>query len=50
MVQTLSVNGISQGRILEWVATYFSGDLPDPGIKSESPALACVFFITEEPE
>ena len=31
-----SVHGISQARILEWVAIYFSRDLPNPGIK---PAL-----------
>ena len=34
-----SVHGISQARILEWVAISFSGDLPDPGIKPEPPAL-----------
>ena len=27
------VHGISQARILEWVAISFSGDLPNPGIK-----------------
>ena len=27
------VHGISQARILEWVA----GDLPDPGLEPESP-------------
>ena len=32
-----SVCGISQARILEWVAISFSGDLPDPGIKFASP-------------
>ena len=26
------------------------GDLPDPGIKPASPALACGFFTTEPPE
>jgi len=26
-----SIHGISQARILEWVATSFSRDLPDPG-------------------
>ena len=26
------------------------GDLPDPEIKPESPALAVEFFITEPPE
>ena len=34
-----SVHGISQARILEWVAISFPGDLPDPWIKSESPSL-----------
>jgi len=45
-----SVHGISQARILEWVAIYFSGDLPNPGIKAmshASPALAGRFFTTE---
>ena len=31
-----SVHGISQARILEWVAVSFSRDLPDPGIKPTS--------------
>ena len=31
-----SVHGISQARILEWVAISFSRDLPDPGIKPTS--------------
>ena len=34
------VHGISQAKILEWVAIFFSGDLPDPGVESASPALA----------
>ena len=34
-----SVNGISQARILEWVAFPSPGDLPDPGIELVSPAL-----------
>ena len=34
-----SVHGISQARILEWVAILFSRGLPDPGIESGSPAL-----------
>ena len=45
-----SVHGISQAKILEWVAIYFSGDLPNPGIKPMShvsPALAGRFFTTE---
>ena len=47
-----SVHGISQARILEWVAITLSGDLPDPGIKPmslASPALAGRFFTTEPP-
>ena len=50
-----SVHGISQARILEWVAISFSresglpfpslGDLSDPGIESTSPALAGRFFF-----
>ena len=38
-----SVHGIFQARILEWVATSFPGDLPNPGIEPGSlvsPALA----------
>ena len=47
-----SVHGISQARILEWVATSFSRDLPDPGLEPASlaaSALAGVFFATEPP-
>ena len=33
------VHEILQARILEWVATPFSGDLPDPGIEPRFPAL-----------
>ena len=33
------VPGILQARILEWVAFPSPGDLPDLGIKPESPAL-----------
>ena len=32
-----SVRGISQARILEWVAISLPGDLPDPGIEPTSP-------------
>ena len=32
-----SVHGILLARILEWVAIPFSGDLPNSGIKPESP-------------
>ena len=34
-----SVHGISQARILEWVAMFCLGDLPNPRIESVSPAL-----------
>ena len=33
-----AVHEISQARILEWVASSFSRDLTDPGIKPMSPA------------
>ena len=45
-----SVHGIFQARILEWVAIYPLGDLPDPGIYTAfpaSPALAGGFFTTD---
>ena len=42
-----SVHGISQARLLEWVAS--PGDLPDPEIEPVSPALAGRFFTTEPP-
>ena len=44
-----SVLGISQARILEWVAIAFSRGFPNPRIKPESPALAGGFVITEPP-
>ena len=44
-----SVHGILQARVLEWAAVSFSGDLPKPGIKLESPGLAGRFFTTESP-
>jgi len=34
-----SVHGISQARILEWVATSFFREFPDPEIEPASPAL-----------
>ena len=34
-----SVHGVSQARILEWIAIPSPGDLPDPGIEPASPAL-----------
>ena len=42
-----SVHGISQARIVEWVAMPSTGDLPDLGIKHTSlmsPTLSDVFF------
>ena len=44
-----SVYGISQTRILEWVAISYSRDLPDPGIEPTSPALESRFFTTVPP-
>ena len=41
-----SVHGISQARILEWVAISSPGDLPNPGIKPRSltlQAVACIW-------
>ena len=39
--------GILQARILECVAIRFSGDLPDPGIESGSPALQADTLLSE---
>ena len=50
-----SVHGILQARILglPWVGSGLPclppGDLPDPGIKPMSPALAGGFFTSESP-
>ena len=44
-----SVHGILQASILEWVATSFPGDLPDPGMEPVSPVLAGGFFTTQPP-
>ncbi|CAI9174389.1 unnamed protein product [Rangifer tarandus platyrhynchus] len=41
-----SVHGISLARILERVAISFSGDLPNPGMEPESPALAGRLFLS----
>ena len=41
------VHGISQARIVWWVPCPPPRDLPDPGIKPRSPALAGGFFTTE---
>ena len=39
-----SVHGISQTRILKWIAIPSPGVLPDPGIKPKSPALQADFY------
>ena len=47
-----SVHGISQARILEWVAISTAGDLTNPGIEPmspASPALAGGFFTPVPP-
>ena len=47
-----SVRGISQARILEWVAiscSQLSWDLSNSGIECASPASAGRFFMTEPP-
>ena len=44
-----SVHGIFQPRILEPVPFPTPGDLPNPGMKSVSPALSDEFFTTEPP-
>ena len=45
-----SVRGILQARILEWVASHFSEDLPDPGIEPGFPALQADSLPREPPE
>ena len=37
-----SAHGISQARILEWVAIFFSRDLPNPGIKPHLLHCRCI--------
>ena len=44
-----SVHRIFWTRILEWVAISSIWDLPDPGVKLESPALAGGLFTPEAP-
>ena len=44
-----SFHGIFQARILEWVATSFSGGLPNPGIEPRSPALQANSLPSEPP-
>ena len=43
------VHGILQTRMLEWVAIPFSGDLPNPGIKSKSPSLQADSLPSDPP-
>ena len=42
-----SVHGISQVRILEWVAIAFSRDLCNPGIEPGCPTLQADLVITK---
>ena len=44
-----SVHGISQARILEWVAIFFPRVSTRPRIEPMSPVLAGEFFTTEPP-
>ena len=44
-----SVHGDSLGGILEWVAMPPRGDLPNPGIKSKSPALQVYSLLSAPP-
>ena len=44
-----SAYGISQAKILEWVAISFSRGLPNPGIKLTSPALQIDSLPSEPP-
>ena len=46
-----SIYGVSQTRILQWVARLSSGDLPHPGIKpmSPEPPAWAGFFTTAPP-
>ena len=43
------VHGISQARILEWVAIPSPGNLPDPGSEPGSPALEADALTSEPP-
>jgi len=43
------VHGILQARILEWVAIFFPGDLPNPGIEPGSPTLPADSLPSEPP-
>ena len=37
--QSISIHGILQARVLEWVAISFSRVRPDPGIEPSSPSV-----------
>ena len=45
-----SVHGILQAKVLEWVATLSSRDLPNPGIKPQFPTLQVDSLLFEPPE
>ena len=42
-----TIHGILQARILEWSAFPFSGNLPNPGTESRSPALQVDYLPAE---
>ena len=44
-----SVHGILQARVLEWISTSFSRDLPDPGDKPRSSVLQADSLLSEPP-
>ena len=44
-----SVHGIRQARILEWLAFYSPGSLPDPRIEPGSPVLQVDSLLSEPP-
>ena len=44
------VHGILQARKLEWVVISSPGDLPDPVIEPQSPALQADSLLSEPPE
>ena len=44
-----SIHGIPQGRMLEWVAVSFSGDLPNPVFEPRSPTLWADSLPSEPP-
>ena len=44
-----TIHGILQARILEWVATPSSRDLPNPGIEPRSPTLQADSLPAEPP-